>query len=221
MQSAIIPAGAPATFDGWDVDGNGFSDVFAPSLNINTITFSGPYSSNVSVFGHHWLYLGGADNMALAARKDVGLEKLGASADVGSAMPGLSWYGLNRNGRQPVLWASHWWGGGVSRLTEFEDEFQGFEDPQFIGFRFTKGGDHFYGWAKVQSETQTIDSDGFRHGTFRVLEAYLNDEPGQSIHVGDTGAVVPDGGSSMGLLALGAAGLAAFRQRRKAAAVEA
>lgn len=81
--------------------------------------------------------------------------------------------------------------------------------PGFIGFAFDAGGTELYGWANV-----TFDV-GF-NGSATINEwAYEN--MGNSIMVGQTSsmsAAVPEP-SSLGMLALGACGLAAWRRRRK------
>ena len=75
--------------------------------------------------------------------------------------------------------------------------------PGYLGFKFTSGGTTDYGWASLLV-TGSPSGQGFT-----IQQAYF-DNSGAAIHVG----AVPEP-SSMALLALGATGLAAWRQRRK------
>jgi PEP-CTERM motif len=76
----------------------------------------------------------------------------------------------------------------------------------FIGFRFNGGGGMEYGWARV-------NMDGTSLNGFTVVD-YAWADVGTSIRAGQTTIPEP---SSLGLLAVGAAGLAFWRKRRSAA----
>lgn len=81
----------------------------------------------------------------------------------------------------------------------------------FIGFRFNNGAGVQYGWARLRSK-------GHCFSDFMLVD-YAWADPGESITAGQTSSVgnqveaIPDQGS-LGLLALGGAGLIAWRKRR-------
>jgi len=80
----------------------------------------------------------------------------------------------------------------------------------FVGFRFNNGSGFQYGWARVQMKGPAAGWG------FRVVD-YAYADPGEPIKAGQTSsseANTPSEGS-LGLLAFGAAGIAAWRQRRK------
>lgn len=83
----------------------------------------------------------------------------------------------------------------------------------FVGFRFNNGTGVQYGWARVQMGTRI---NNFR---FKVLD-YAYADPGESIDAGQTTSGTTDGlaEGSLGWLAVGAAGLAALRRKRRQAA---
>jgi hypothetical protein len=72
----------------------------------------------------------------------------------------------------------------------------------FIAFRFNLGAGREYGWARVRMD------EGIPFHPFTVID-YAFADPGESIHTGQ----VPEPGS-LGLLALGGAGLLAWRKKR-------
>ncbi len=81
----------------------------------------------------------------------------------------------------------------------------------FVGFRFDNGAGFQYGWARIQYFGQN------RNFAFKVLD-YAYADPGEPIRGGQTSTAetneIPEQGS-LGFLALGAAGLALWRQRRE------
>ncbi len=80
-----------------------------------------------------------------------------------------------------------------------------------FGFRFTDTGNTYYGWGSLLIDGQAIGQG------FKITEAYYNTTPNASISVGQVPVVVPEP-SSMTLMALGAAGVVAWRSRRTAKA---
>ena len=86
----------------------------------------------------------------------------------------------------------------------------------FIGFGFDNGKGTQYGWARINSSGHIRDS-------FRLVD-YAWADPGEPIRAGQTSSAgdmvntVTESGS-LGALALGAAGLIAWRKRRATAAV--
>ncbi len=79
----------------------------------------------------------------------------------------------------------------------------------FVGFRLNDGSGIQYGWAR-------IDVDGAPGNTFTLID-YAFADPGERIRAGQTTESVPESGGSLGLLALGCAGLLAWRARRQQA----
>jgi hypothetical protein len=77
-----------------------------------------------------------------------------------------------------------------------------------FGFRFfdSVASDSIYGWGSMVIEGDPIGSG------YKITEAYYNQTPGTTINVGAVPVPEP---SSIALLAIGAAGVAAWRIRRK------
>jgi hypothetical protein len=75
----------------------------------------------------------------------------------------------------------------------------------FLGVQFTSNAQQYLGWVHLQLQ-------GGGTATATVLGYAYNDQPGQSINAGDTGAPEP---ASLSLFALGAAGVLALRRRRQ------
>jgi hypothetical protein len=86
-------------------------------------------------------------------------------------------------------------------------------DLGFIGFKFNNGSGDQYGWVRIKMGTRyPIDND------FWLID-YAYADPGEPIRTGQTSSndMVPEEGS-LGWLALGAAGLLAWRKSRSRAA---
>ena len=81
-------------------------------------------------------------------------------------------------------------------------------DVGFIGFKFNNGSGDQYGWVRIKMATDTIDYPFW-------LVDYAYADPGEPIRAGQTSSneMVPEKGS-LGALALGAAGLLAWRKSR-------
>ncbi len=81
----------------------------------------------------------------------------------------------------------------------------------FVGFQFNGGGGLQYGWAR-------INMDGAGENSFTLID-YAFGDVGDRITAGQTSiSNVPETGGSLALLAIGAAGLVAWRARRSQAA---
>lgn len=90
-----------------------------------------------------------------------------------------------------------------------QQDFSSLPSGQF-GFRIIDAPNTYYGWGSL-----LIDGTPQGQG-FAITEAYYNTTPGASINVGAVPQAVPEP-SSMALLGLGAAGVVAWRARRKVA----
>lgn len=89
----------------------------------------------------------------------------------------------------------------------------GLNDSGFLGLRFVIGADTHYGWAKIETDAVgNIILDGLGYESLANTPVHVEDpsKPGPS---------VPDQGSTLALMALGAAGLAAARSRVRLARV--
>jgi len=75
-----------------------------------------------------------------------------------------------------------------------------------FGFRFTDAGNTYYGWGSL-----LIDGQSSGQG-FKITEAYYQSTPGTAIDVGAVPVPEPTG---IALLALGSAGVMAWRSRRR------
>jgi MYXO-CTERM domain-containing protein len=87
----------------------------------------------------------------------------------------------------------------------------------FVGFRFNTGNGTQYGWARISTRDDIIN--GRHHIRDNIKDYAWGDvgdviRTGQKSSSGDTVDTVTDSGS-IGLLALGAAGLVAWRKRRE------
>ncbi len=83
----------------------------------------------------------------------------------------------------------------------------------FIGFKFNNGGGDQYGWARIEMQNGLN-----RNQNFKLLD-YAYGDVGDSIAAGQkSGHAMVTGEGSLGLLALGAVGLLAWRKSRSQAA---
>lgn len=83
------------------------------------------------------------------------------------------------------------------------------DQPGYFGFRFAFGNsanNYYYGWASMTIDTLS-DGQGFK-----ITEAFYQTTPNTAINVGAVPVPEP---SSMALLAAGAAGVTAWRARKK------
>jgi hypothetical protein len=87
------------------------------------------------------------------------------------------------------------------------------DQPGFLGLQFDISGATHYGWARVRVFTDTTDSLAPKL-SMRLIDYAYEDIADQSIAAG-TGQSVPEPGS-LGLLASGVLGLAAWRKRKAA-----
>ena len=78
--------------------------------------------------------------------------------------------------------------------------------PNYIGFAFDPGDGLHYGWAKVEL------TDAARNSAVTIRERDHESEAGEEIHVGSI--PVPALAPGQALLALGAAGVRYYRQRK-------
>lgn len=178
----------------WDVDGAGS---IAPigELKLFRSTF-GSSSNNYISFGN----LGAGNSILLTYSYSVA--RLPGSFHVGPFMSGASFYFYNAS-TGPVL---H--GGYSTTSGPWIHTHNGFiEGDQFIGFRFTDGIDQFYGYSNWNVN--------FTNRSVTITDWYYNDVADAAIHV----TSVPEPSTaSLALIGMGAAGVRAWRRRRKALA---
>ena len=98
--------------------------------------------------------------------------------------------------------------GGTSNVVACPGQFE-YGDLGFIGFKFNNGSGDQYGWVRVKFGGRFPIDNNF------WLVDYAYADPGEPIRAGQTSSseMVPDQGS-LGWLALGAAGLLAWRKSR-------
>lgn len=220
-EAAPIPANAPVVWSTWDVDLDGKTEFVLDSFGY--LPYGGSHSFNRLTYTC-FRAPGALDSVV--ANND-GIVNLPLGFRIGPTLVSHGFHpanlATNHLGGGPSVidpifvrgaslkWTtvpsfqvthSSVWSGLGSGANEFQPDGLG-----YIGFQFSKAAssDLYYGWAKVQLISQ--------YGTVSILEAYYEDIPNRSIRVGDTGAAVSETTSTMGLLALGAAGLAAYRRR--------
>jgi hypothetical protein len=183
----------------WDVDGDGFSDfALAAVSSSDSITRTATIAlTSAGRNGGGWM----AANSATAE-----ISKLAYSAPVGPGeVFGVSNVGFN--GRQ-LLYMQAEIGAFPGPLSLFPGLNPAFEiggSENYAGFRFAISGNPHYGWARFDITTS---------GSFIIAEAYYNTTPNAGVLVGVT---IPEPTTTgLGLLALGTAGLAAWRRRKTA-----
>ena len=174
--------------NGWDIDGNGQAD-----FNLEN------YRSSAQFSGYLVPLLPFSTNPnGLLAGANTGkqnLLNLASAANIGPLA--ANW----NNGKQWMTFA-----GLANQQSLFTTN-----QPGYFGFRFAFGNnanDYYYGWASV-----TIDILGGGYG-FKISEAFYQSTPNTGINAGAVPVAVPEP-SSMALLATGAAGVTAWRARRK------
>jgi len=136
-----------------------------------------------------------------------GVAKLSTGFVVGSSMPGFKFFSAAQSSITVTT-------SGSSIGGDFANAGWSFGNVGAFGFKFTSGANTYYGWG-------LIDIHGGTPGAgFTITEAYYNNTPGATIAVGDTGGggAVPEP-STCALALLAAGGVAAYKGRRKQAAV--
>jgi hypothetical protein len=193
------PISPPVTLDNdffipWDIDGD----------NVNDFELMHSFTSTSS---NRWAQLGELGANRFVAPRSVisdGFAKLTSGFEVGYSMTGHHFpvplspqISITYNGAIDTDASSQGWSLG---------------DIGYFGFKFTSGGNIYYGWGE-------IDIHGSSPGSgFTITKAYYDNTPGASITVGDTGGAIPEP-STCALALLAAGGVAAYRSRRKQAAV--
>jgi hypothetical protein len=81
-------------------------------------------------------------------------------------------------------------------------------DTGFLGLKFEIGADIHYGWANI-----TVGNADYPNVTLNSLGYETNADTPAHVEAPSSGPSVPDQGSTLGLMALGAAGLAVMRSR--------
>ena len=187
--TAPISSGGNGT-NFWDVDGDGTND-FALRGGVNVL-----------------------DNNAVTARFDDlnggrlvvpsdanagGIARLPGSVSVGANLGTAYQFHFEAQGRNYITVDF-----GVARNAR-DGGWTFFGETGFFGFRFTSGGDTFFGWGEL-----TIGGPNGSQG-FTINRAFYNDTAGESIRVGATSSVPePSGLAVLGMLAAGT-----FARRRR------
>jgi len=139
-------------------------------------------------------FIAGGGTGALVATNGLRIQNLALGFEVGLTLePGLAF-------------ANEIW--SIIKATSPLARFNGFtvDEPGFVGFRFNDGTNDLFGWAKF-----AVTGPGTLAGITIFEWAY--EDSGAPIQVGDTGAIPEP--SSLAMWALGVAGLAAWRRRRR------
>lgn len=173
-----------------------------PGTNFSSLAFAvGSASSAQIAFGHL------ANTSVGAAFFGVG----GSNAMFAGFMAGPYPYAFNLASGQLVSTA-----GGFLTGSGTMAFVSGFGNSQFLsagigflGFKFDSAMGTQYGWARV-------DMSGLPVNSIEILD-YAFTTDGEALRVGQTAIQIPEPGS-LGLLAIGGAGLLAWRRRRKLAA---
>lgn len=188
------PISPPGTFGvaNWDIDGDSTTDFTLQNKN-----FAGYV---IGVLNE----INGGRFVAASTVSSGGVAKLSSGFEVGPSMPGFQFF----NAAQTQITAT--WGGTVAGDLGSQGWSTG--DIAFFGFKFTSGGNTYYGWGELDLHGGTPGSG------FTITQAYYENTPGATITVGDTGSAVPEP-SSCALALLAAGGVAAYRSRRKKAAL--
>ncbi|MBS0632365.1 MAG: PEP-CTERM sorting domain-containing protein [Verrucomicrobia bacterium] len=162
---------------------------------VATSDFSGTdfkiVSSNASIDGF-WSAIRGVNGAAIAAMHNGPYEYpatfFAKNAVIGSGTHFTPYYGeLNLyDGRVVTQW---------SNVTGY------------FGIKFNPGDGFHYGWIKLQTNADASQ--------WTILSGAYNSVAGESILAGQGAVAVPEPATSAALLALGAAGLVAYRQRKK------
>ncbi|MCC6353801.1 MAG: PEP-CTERM sorting domain-containing protein [Verrucomicrobiae bacterium] len=168
----------------WDVDGDGNND-----FRLQAIIGSGP-SAMVTE-------LGPARFVAPGALSNDGFAKLDASFVVGPTLvTGFKFFALPQS---EIRLTYKGYIGPDGNANGWE-----LGDAGYFGFKFTNVSGAHYGWGQIEIEGDPVGGIGFT-----ILAAYYDDTANAPIAVG----AIPEP-SQVALLALGAAGVAAWRRRR-------
>jgi MYXO-CTERM domain-containing protein len=169
---------------GWCSAGN----LTLPLSNNGNIKLS--HSKTYSIYGTWWYYLGGSAFFGIsapgAAVRGSGLISRLLPGDLISAGPFAGGFGLLAT---------------YGARGQFQAPGQG-----FVGFKFNTGAGEQYGWVRVRM-------NGFPTNSFAVAD-YAYGDPGEVVKAGQKRSHSSPDLESLGGLALGAAGLLAWRRRR-------
>ena len=186
-------------------------------VNVNQTFDAGPGSTSV----HYFQLTGGANSFGLAHQRSyygyLGVAKFGifgGGAFNGFSVGSFPYVAKLANGGNIA-------GGAFAAAAVGTLAFgYGYANSQwvnpgqgYIGFKFTDAAGQEYGWASV-----TVN--GANASNTFTLNSYAYTTAGEVITAGQTSLAVPEPGS-LGLLAVGGAGLLAWRQRRARAAAQA
>jgi MYXO-CTERM domain-containing protein len=144
-----------------------------------------------TVYGTWWYYRGGSAYLRISA---PGAAVRGVGSSVSRLLPG------------DLISAGQFGGGGF--LAQYFPARGQFLAPGqgFVGFKFNTGAGEQYGWVRVRM-------NGYPGNSFGVVD-YAFGDPGEAVKAGQKRSHSSPDLESLGGLALGAAGLLAWRRRR-------
>jgi MYXO-CTERM domain-containing protein len=142
-------------------------------------------------YGTWWYYFGGSAFLAISA---PGAAVRGVGSSVSRLLPG------------DLISAGQFGGGGfLAQYSPAQGQFQA-PGRGFVGFKFNNGAGEQYGWVRVRM-------NGSPGNSFGVVD-YAYGDPGEVVKAGQKRSHSSADLESLGGLALGAAGLLAWRRRR-------
>jgi hypothetical protein len=208
-----IPSGnqaaTSALVTGWDVDGDSTVDFNLVNLMV------APFQAGTQLLGAQIMALfqapnAGSGNGWIRNASNDKLQQLGAGATVGASQVfGGAAAGGTLNLQTGYIYSGSSEGTPVPSETLFNPNWT-LDEPGNFGFKFTKGGNLHYGWGVMEIDQRNTTGLPASGQGFVITNAYYETAPGVPVTVG----AIPEP-SSIALLSMGAAGVAAWKVHRK------